>query len=319
MLLLLSACADPFEEPGASPDLPADARVDPADVGPLAPGEALLEGPDAVLEPGEERMTCGFGTWTGPDVGLHAVRTWQAAGGHHLQLLGTTVPALDVPDGTVADCTGEGGSFSMADLEPLIIAEETTVDGVATALGMGLAPGMAVELEAGQRWVLQSHYINYGDEPMRVRDLAVLATVPTEEVTTWAAPLIFSRQDFSLPPGEASTTSFRCETDQKWQLHSLLGHMHEWGTRFTVERMADGVASPFYEVDEWDPAYRDEPVVQTWAAGEMTLPAGSTFRTTCEWYNDTDAALVFPHEMCVAVAMIYPQKGPVICNGDGLP
>ena len=60
----------------------------------------------------------------------------------------------------------------------------------------------------------------------------VLTTVPTDAVTTWAAPLIFSRQDFSLPPGEASSTSFECTVDQAWNLHSFLGHMHEWGKKF---------------------------------------------------------------------------------------
>ncbi|MES2643668.1 MAG: hypothetical protein V4850_29550 [Myxococcota bacterium] len=315
MLLLLTACTT---LPGDAPDGPdvEDARIDPADVGALAEGEVLLEGPDFVLAPGDDVMTCTFGTWTGPDVGLHAVRTWQALGGHHLQLLGTTAPAIDIPDGTVVDCTSQGGTFSMADMEPLIIAEHTTVDGVPTDFGVGLADGMAVELEAGQRYVLQAHYINYGLTTMRVRDLAVLATVPTEAVTLWAAPFVFSRQDFSLPPGVASSTEFSCTTPEAWNLHTFLGHMHEWGARFTVEQMVDAVATPFYAVEEWDPAYRDDPVVSTYAQDELLLPAGTTFRTTCEWFNDTDETLSFPHEMCVAVAMVYPQKGPVICDGD---
>jgi hypothetical protein len=314
LLLLFAACAPPLL-PDVLGDPVVDARVDVADV-PLATGDVLLEGPDHVLEPGDDRMTCLFGTWTGGDVGLHAVRTWQSAGGHHFQLLGTTVPELDAPDGTVVDCTGEGGSFSMGDLTPLIIAEQATVDGVPSALGAGLPAGMAVELEADQRYVLQSHYINYGEDAIRVRDLAVLSTVTTDAVVTWAAPLVLSRQDFSLPPGEASTTSFECALDQEWTLHSLFGHMHEWGSAFAVERYEGDVPTPFYAVDEWDPAYRDQPVVSAWEDGAMVLPAGTRLRTTCDWFNDTEAALVFPHEMCVAIGLVYPQKGTVICNGD---
>ncbi len=318
MLLLLTACSPPFADgPSTAPTGALDVRVAPEAAGTVMPGDVLLAGPEFELAPGEDVMVCVFGTWPGGDVGLHAVHTWQAEGGHHLQLLGTSAPVIDVPDGTVVDCTSEGGTFSMADMEPLIIAERATVDGVATDLGVGLPDGMAVELEAGQRWVLQSHYVNYGQEALRIRDLARLVTVPAADVTTWAAPLIFSRQDFSLPPGEASSTSFDCVTSEAWNLHSLLGHMHESGTRFAVERVEGSVVSPFYTVEEWDPAYRDEPVVTTWEDGGLALPAGSMFRTTCDWFNDTDAALVFPYEMCVAVGVVYPQKGTVICNGDG--
>ena len=94
LLLLFAACAPPLL-PDVLGDTVVDARVDVADV-PLATGDVLLEGPDHVLEPGDDRMTCLFGTWTGGDVGLHAAQLRQArfprsgivAGEGRRQLLG---------------------------------------------------------------------------------------------------------------------------------------------------------------------------------------------------------------------------------------
>jgi hypothetical protein len=316
MLILALACAPAATD---SADTTRDMRVTEDDVGALESNQFLLEGPDTVIDPGSDVMVCVFGTYTGPTVGMHDVFTHQAPGGHHLQLMGTGTPAADIPDGTVMDCTGDGGQFQMADMEPVGVTNGGSVDGEEIGVSMPLPDGMAFELESGQRYVMQSHYINTGTEPMRVRDLAVVTTIPVEEVDatgTWAAPLIYNRSDFVIPAGGEIETRFDCTTEKDWNIIYVLGHMHEWGTRFSVERKDGEAWTKFYDIPEWDPMYRDKPEIAYYPDDSMPVSMGTTFKTTCAWQNDKDEDLVFPHEMCVTVNIVYPQKTTVICDGN---
>jgi hypothetical protein len=319
LIISLFACAGaPVDLSGTTAEGEVvDLRVTDEELGELGPDQLVLDGPEVVVEPGTDVMICLFGTYTGPDVGLHDVHTFQARYGHHVQLMGTTTPALDAPDGTVVDCTGESGDFEMADLEPIGVTNGGTVDGDAIDIAMPLPPGMAVELESGQRYVVQSHYLNSGPDPIRVRDRAVLTTIPADQVETWAAPLIFNRDDFRIPAGGTLTTSFSCTVDADVSLVYLLGHMHEWGTSFQIDQVDGTTRTPFYAVPEWDPVYRDAPIVLSAVDDPVDIAAGTTFETTCSWANGTDEDLVFPHEMCVSVAFVYPQKTTLICDGNG--
>ncbi|MEQ1568366.1 MAG: hypothetical protein ABMA64_22205 [Myxococcota bacterium] len=313
----LFACTGPVEL--SDTDVtgePLDLRLDDSDIGELGPDQIVIDGPEVVIEPGADVMICLFGTYQGPTVGMQDVHTYQAKFGHHFQLMGTTTNVLDVPDGTVVDCTNESAEFQMASLEPIGIPNGATVDGVESGLSMPLQPGMAVELEQGQRYVMQSHYLNSGPDPILVRDKTVLTTLAPEAVETWAAPLIMNRDDFVIPAGGTASTSFECEVDQDLNLLYLIGHMHEWGTSFSLSRV-DGERSLVYDIPEWDPVYRDAPLVFDGLAEGMTLPAGSRFETSCDWANDTDHDLVFPHEMCVSVLYVFPQKTTIICDGNG--
>jgi hypothetical protein len=317
LLLALAAVAcakDPVDLTDDSPTADAvDVRVTDADVGALGPDQLMWTGAEQVVEPGADVMFCQFGTYTGPDVGLHDVHTYQGAHGHHFQLMGTTTPAIDAPDGTVVDCTSDG-DFDMGSLEPIGVPNEATVDGALSPLAMPLPDGMAIELESGQRYVLQSHYLNTTADPIRVQDKVVLSTVPTEDVETWAAPLIFNRDDFEIPARGALTQSFDCTAEADWNVLYMLGHMHEWGSSYAVDEVG---GERVYDVPTWDPVYRDAPVVMDHTDDPMQMPLGSTWKTTCSWANDTDEVIVFPHEMCATVSLVYPQKTTVVCDGNG--
>lgn len=320
MLIALLACTTAADSSDSDAPIDAvDVTISDADLGELTDADIVLTGADALIEPGQDVMICLFGTYTGGDVGLHEIHTYQGAGGHHFQLMGTSTPAVDVPDGTVVDCTGENGGFQMASLEPLGLPNYGTVNGVLSDLAMPLPDGMAVELESGQRYVLQSHYLNTTQDTLHIGDKVVLHTLPTESVETWAAPLIFNRDDFSIPAGGSASVSFDCtiDADKEWNLLYMLGHMHEWGTAFQVDSMAGETATPVYSIPEWDPVYRDAPVILNFTDTVEPLVPGSVYRTSCSWFNDTDEAIGFPHEMCDTVSLVYPQKTTVICDGNG--
>lgn len=317
LLLLLAVGCSPSApiDSGAPADDVVDMRLTADDAPIQGDDQVLWWGPDVVIEPGEDKMFCIFGTYTGEDAGIHALETFQGEYGHHLLLMGTTASALDFPDGAVADCSAEG-DLSMADLEPLVLPTATFVAGEEQDLGIDLGEGMAVKIDEGQRWVLQAHYINSTTEPFRVQDPARVTFLAEDEVETWAAPFVLNADDFTLPPGEETSITFDCPVEDEWQLLYVTGHMHEWGTAFRTEHVVDGQASTLYDIPAWDPAWRDAPPVERFGAEGHPLRTGESLRTTCTWFNDEDTELAFPHEMCATVMVVYPQTTAVICDGD---
>lgn len=311
--LALAACEDPIDLDDSSEAHVVDVRVTDEDIGALGPEQIVLDGGEFEVAAGTDTMMCVFGTYTGPTIGLNEIYTYQGKYGHHLQILGTALPEFEHPDGEIIDCTGEGG-FSMVDLEPIGIPNAGSVDGAEMGIALPLPAGMAVELESGQRYVLQSHYLNSSPDPILVRDRLVLTTIAADEVEQWAAPVVLHKEDFRIPAGQALTESFVCEIDRDLNMLYADGHMHEWGTSFQVDILDGDARTPFYSVPEWDPVYRDAPLVLDRVDEPMFLPAGTTFETTCSWFNDTDEDLVFPHEMCDTVMIVYPLQSSWICS-----
>jgi hypothetical protein len=310
-LLFALACApDASDDDTSAPaDDAVDLRLTDADLPAEGDGDQVWWGPDEVIQPGEDKMYCLFGTYTGDDLGLHTLDSYQNKYGHHLLLMGTSASPLDYPDGTVADCS-INGSLGMTDLQPFMLVTGTYVDGVKRDLAIDLQEGMAIKLNSGQRWVLQAHYINTGTDSIRAQDALVLGTVPVDSVTTWAAPFILNSSTFNLPPSQATTFSFECPVEADLSVLYVTGHMHQWGTSFKTE--LDGTV--IYDEPEWNPQWRDAPPVQEFDPGTMRLTSGSTIRTTCSWFNDTEEALEFPTEMCDTVTVVYPQLTSIICD-----
>jgi hypothetical protein len=302
LLLGLWAC----QEPSGGPE-PLDLRVSP----PAATdGSVVLLGPDFVVEPYTEVMFCIFGTWEEEEQGMVAATTLQDTSfGHHAILMGTTVSPITHPDGTMLDCT-EGSD--MVDMEPMIMVEPVE-QGVTE---MTLPDGMAMKLKQGQRWVLQSHYVNPTEDFLRVRDVVELDLVEPAEVTTWAAPLVLVETDLVLPPGETTTISFDCAVEEELNLLYLLGHMHEWGTAFSTDHKAGETVERIYDVQDWDLEFRDEPPRVGFGETGRALAIGDVLTTTCTWENDTDEDLVFPYEMCASVGIAWPLTVPLICDPD---
>jgi len=318
---LLFACAGApvtLDKSSVGEDV-VDVRVTDDDLGSIGTDQIVLDGAEVRIPGATDVMWCVYGTWTGPSIGMHAVHTYQGEYGHHFTLNGTSTPAIYVPDGTVVDCTGENGVYKMSDLEPLGLPTAATVDGVELGdeRGLPLPDGMAVKLKTGQRYLLQSHYLNTGPDPILVRDRVVITTLPEDQVETWAAALIFNRDDFRIPAGGTLTTSFECTTSSDLSLLYMLGHMHEWGTAFEVDDVTSDVASPLISVPQWDPIMRDYPPIVRPTGDRVNIPSGSTFRTTCSWSDTTGDDLVFPYEMCDAVGIVYPQETTVVCDGNG--
>jgi hypothetical protein len=307
LALPMVACAPPSED---------DAPVDLRRTFPEAPAQGFaLRTPEYVIPAGSERQFCWITTYEGEDVGITATYNYQTVLGHHVTLFGTSALERDFPDGTSWDCT-DTEALDMASMEPVIIGGSisATEEGVLNAFE--LPEGMAAPLERGQRMIVQSHYVNTRPEPVLVQDEAQFATVPEDDVQVWAAPLVATVTDFTIPAhSEEYVVEFDCDYDASYELLYLGGHLHEWGKSFRATHTRGGVSEVVYEVAEWDPVLRDAPAYVNFAPGEFVLAPDDTLTTRCEWSNDEDEALEFPQEMCVTFGMAYPSRVPIICSG----
>jgi hypothetical protein len=222
--------------------------------------------------------------------------------------LGTTASTVDYADGETVDCTKT--NQMMTSFEPLINAEP--ID--AGRSEIVLPGGMGVKLNEGQRWVVQSHYVNTTTDRIRVRDVMNIGFAPEEEIEIWAAAFALTQTNLSLPPAQESSLSFDCHFDEQYELMYLTGHMHEYGTEFSFEYGEADTLETIYEIPVWQAEYRDRPPLNKYAPGEFLFNPGSTLRTNCTWFNDTDEAIAFPDEMCATYGMLYPSLSPVVCS-----
>lgn len=264
-----------------------------------------------------EVQYCLFGTYTGPDVAIVGQDTYQSLNGHHIVLMGTKADPDDYPDGKVFDCTSTE-SLPMADMDPIYIADIGigSTDAEPT-FSSSLPAGVGVELEEGTRYVLQSHYLNATPDEILVQDAIYLHTQQPDSIENWAAPIVNVQSSLDLPPGQESNVTFDCTWEQELNILYVGGHMHEWGTAFSLTETKGGVTETLYDIPVWDPVYRDAPPMNNYdESAPHTVQPGDVWTTSCTWFNTEDYALAFPSEMCVTFGMAWPTKVAIICDAS---
>jgi hypothetical protein len=256
-----------------------------------------LVAPEVVIQSGEDLMFCSYLENTGDAFAIDLMESNQGKYGHHMVLLTTVDPK---PVGTTESCTDatemwKFRSFVLPDTE--------------------LPPGHGIRVPAGMQYVLQFHYVNTNDKPIRVRDVARLRKIPVESVSTWTATLTTNSIDFEVPPKQESSTSFDCSVPKDVNLLLVGGHMHELGKKITIEvGPTANELENLYLVDPWEPTFRDAPPITMLFDSPRVLKAGSVVRTTCTWDNPNAHDMSFPHEMCAGFGYIAGTEEPFHCD-----
>lgn len=288
--LFLSACAE--SDDGIDPDV-LDVRV------PLPASDSRyldLVTPEFRIEPGVEKMYCVYLSNEEGEIAVRTMEAYQGEFGHHIVLLTTIVPQ---PAGTVEDCTSQE---EMWKFRSFILP------------GSELPPGHGIRVGAGMQFVMQIHYVNAGERPILVRDVARLDKIDPSQVTTWVTTLTTNSLRIALSPGQA-VEQFECTLAEDVDLLLLGGHMHELGARFSVDIGASAAAlDNVYLVEPWRPQYRDAPPVTLFFSEPRHLAAGTVVRTTCAWNNTTTGVVDFPAEMCAAFGYLAGTTTPVHCE-----
>lgn len=295
------AAGAPYGETAGMP-APKPSDLEPLDLRverPAAdPGYIDFVAGESVIPPGEERMICTHVRFeSDEDAAFEYVDSVQGKYGHHVVLLGAKQP---LPPGTVEDCTAPE---DMAKYDAYTIGDQE------------LPPGYGVRLPAGHAMVVQAHYVNGDDRPIRVRDVVRLKRVPVDQVQTWAAIYVTNTLAIEIPAGEQAEVEFDCRVKKDVDLLVLGGHMHEWGTRFELLYGPDeDHLESLYLASPWVPEYRDLPPMTLFFQHPFRLQAGYLLRTKCQWHNDQDTDLEFPHEMCTSFGYVGGTKDPEVCS-----
>lgn len=309
MILLLGCAPEPIDTGEA--EAVVDQRLSEAD---FDAADVVIWASEVVIEPGEDVMHCIAGTYAGPDVGIHSLNTWQGEFGHHLQFFGLNATEVDYPEGESFAC-GTGTAFDMTDTKPVGVPTSVHIGGEQT-IDNPLREGMAFSFDSGDRYLLQAHYVNTGNEAVRVHDVVTFDTLNPAEVTIWAAPIITNNANIHLPAGESASMSFDCTVPEAMNVLFANGHMHEWGTSFRLAAWQGEQETVLSDVPIWESQFRDSPPTTYFGDGEVALEPGDVLRTECAWLNTTDEIIEFPHEMCDGVGLGYPLQSTWICDSS---
>ncbi len=261
--------------------------------------------PEMEIEASTEKMVCWYTTFPSEtDQWVQTFQVFQGEGGHHL--VGFLTFASE-DDGTVKDCSSPA---DMATWLPLLTGESVE--------GFDLPPGYAVKVPAEAKLVFQVHYVNASDDAIRVRDVVNLHYAPADETITPVGTFVQTTLDFDVPPG-ASSVTFECPVEQAIGVYQVFGHMHEAGAWMTISAGPPGGLETIYDVQDWDPSYRDRAPIAEWEIDQpLLLGPGDVIRVNCNWQNDGTETLGFPAEMCASLFWFHPAPEPLVCTSSAL-
>ena len=266
------------------------------------PNSLRLYTPPLTIPPHSEQLICSYLSMP-IDQPLFVNRTLgqQMIGGHHAAVFLAVAPSDEVPHPCRDD---EMSNFRFA----------------AGAGGGGgqdtqLPSGVALRIDPGQQFVIQSHYLNPSDQEITVMDAVDLVLLTEEEVQHKVDPFAIIHGGFEIP---AQTQGFsvkkRCRLEQDIDVYMLLGHTHDYGVLFEVyhhSMLLDEPRKLYHATD--GPLLRDNPEIKYF---DPPLPflAGDEIEVHCMWDNTTEISLGWPEEMCVALMYYGPGEGWMTCD-----
>ena len=164
--------------------------------------------------------------------------------------------------------------------------------------------GIALRLAPHQPLLLNAHYKNGTPDVMRPEILFNVTPAKRGTVRHHAESLTIGNYDITIPAHATGTLVSEWHAPIDLNVIELASHQHKRGTRFTIERLENGVdTGRIYETTNW------ETPSELWPTEPMRVRAGDGFRFTCEWKNDDDHLVHFgvttDDEMCFLTGYYY--------------
>lgn len=186
---------------------------------------------------------------------------------------------------------------------------------------VSLPPGLALKIPAGKQIVVQAHYINTTGAAEKVNDSITLNLVPPDEVEAFANFYGVVDDTFEVPAQGKLTSQRTCTVAADLDVVTLLGHMHEAGRHYTLER-SPGEGMPFEKVYDhaWSEEFVSHPPTLRYSLDKpLHFPKGTKLRQTCSWDNASASSLMFPNEMCLSIMFYFPDQGQLLCPMEPVP
>jgi hypothetical protein len=314
MLLLLATACGGNDIPtfGSSPGGGSggdDDRLAPPDEG----FQVVLS--DLEIPPDGSVFFCQFGTYQGEDAGVVGVRIQETLPyTHHTFLLEVPAEAeVPVADGVTFPCTDLSLGEQMLPFMPLFNLAGEIEDPLANRLT--LPDGFGVHFDKGQRFVIETHYVNTSDEVLEAETVVNVEFVDAAEIDTWAAAYLMDAGIVSAEAGTRARQSFSCSFPDDAFILSMTPHLHKYGDSVGVEYVSGDTADTLIDLPEWDPYWTQDPreIMLNWGEGEFLLSPEDSIATSCEWFNSSDADLEPLAEMCTTFGMFYPSDRKYTC------
>jgi hypothetical protein len=258
------------------------------------------------LQPGSDRIICSYlDAYVDGDLDVTRIAGYNTAGSHHIILYTTSLPR---PPGT-HDCTDD-------EMVYLSLVGGTGGDAAASPESE-LPAGLVRRVRGGSQIVIQTHWLNATDAPF---DGQAAFNVKYEPVSPDRTPTDFMavmNTTFEVKPGP-STASVECTFKDTLDIWQLAGHQHDLGKHIRIAFTPAGGERRVMIDTPWNKEWSFNPQFVHFA-DPMVVRPGDKLAVDCEWSNPGSDTVVFPSEMCGAVAQFYPSTSQLVCsNGDWL-
>lgn len=264
------------------------------------PAESRFEAGPFTVQPNSELVMCTYVRAPNEaEADIVSFSTEQTHGGHHL-IVYTVDHAIDLP---TSPCS-QGGQPSWSQIAASQIAKED----------ISFPPGVGFHVQPHQQYVLETHYINPGSTPLTVSSSFRQRYAKPGEVTTRAATYFFGTMNIDIAPHTSFSKTVTCTPPVPVGARTMFAHEHRRGTGLAVDLLAGGPsAAPqrVYETKEWD-----SPPIKSFEQG-LSIGQGDALRVSCDWTNESDGVLRYPHEMCFAVGYYWPAEAGLFCASGG--
>jgi hypothetical protein len=290
LAMSLTGCGG-TDDPAAGPEV-LPALTVPA---PPANGVQVLTPIFEDIQPGTDYEVCA---WTDQifesETDVRSTLAYQTEPpGHHVVLFYT----LDKqPAGTQRECT----DTDMASFRYLT--------GNGTNGMVNEAPGdLVFRIPAGAQLVVNSHYLNAGDDVERGQGVINVNYADPGNYTPTSSTAILN-SDLEVQQG-ITTQRMHCSIQNELDLWYLIPHMHRWGKEIKVDITRSGVKERMFET-VWSESFTFHPPEKRYdPAAPFTLKPGDSVDVECTWNNTESRTLPFGFEMCVVFGQYKDSRG----------
>lgn len=167
-----------------------------------------------------------------------------------------------------------------------------------------LPEGMALEIEPGQGFDLNAHYVNYSDEEYNGEIYANVHTVDKSDVDIIVRNMFLNNTNFSLPPGQETTIKKSYTFDEPRQILNFWSHAHKRMTEFRVYISGGGQERELvYYTNDWE-----HPPLTEYSPPLRLMP-NQTLEVEATYFNESEFTksfgLLSEDEMMILFGMYF--------------
>lgn len=224
------------------------------------------------------------------DLFITQVEIVMRPGSHHFIFYAfeDNIPANAFPDDfEIRDLYAANGSVITSNLIPLLYHQ--FIAGTQwPRMNYHFPEGVALRLEAGKGFDMNSHYANRTDEVITGEVYGNIYTIPESEVEHVAQILDLSNDNFNLPANQVTTLEKTFFFQDRRHIFQLFSHAHEHMTEFRVyQEGGDLDGELLYVSYDWE----HPPILEL--DPPLTLEAGQGLRLEVTYNNWEDRSLGF--------------------------